>query len=189
MNRSLRTGLWSLQCALVVTLLGCPSSGVTPTATTAIPDSADMVLFDMERGLFQDGVRRAVILADTAFVYQNSQITELRNLRMTFFDAAGNQTSVLTSLEATYQIQHESLDARRDVVVVTTEGKRLTTQHLIYDKPGNLIRTDSAFTYNSSTEQLRGNGFRADPEFSYVTVQQPAGRQREGGILLPGQVP
>lgn len=189
MSRPVRTGTWAGFLALVATLLGCPSAGVTPTATMSVPDSADMVLLDMERGLFQDGVRRAVILADTAFVYQNSQVTELRNLRMTFFDAAGNQTSVLTALEATYQIQHESLDARRDVVVVTTEGKRLTTQHLIYDKPGNLVRSDSAFTYDSSTEQLRGNGFRADPEFSYVTVQQPTGRQREGGILLPGQVP
>lgn len=179
----------ALVLGLAAGTLGCPQEGVTPAVTTAIPDSADMMLFDMERGLFVDGIRRAVILADTAFIYQNSQISELRNLRVTFFDQAGSQTSVLTALEATYQMQHESLDARRDVVVVTSDGKRLATQHLIYDKPGNLLRTDSAFTYDSPLEQLRGNGFRADPEFRYVAVEQPRGRQREGGILLPGQVP
>lgn len=179
----------ALAFGLAAGALGCRQEGVTPAVTAAIPDSADMVLFDMERGLFTDGVRRAVITADTAFIYQNSQLSELRNLRVVFFDNAGSQTSVLTAREATYQMQHESLDARGDVVVTTADGKRLATAHLIYDKPGNLVRTDSAFTYDAPGEQLRGNGFRADPEFQYVSVEQPRGRQREGGILLPGQVP
>jgi LPS export ABC transporter protein LptC len=175
--------------AVIVGVLGCPSGGVTPVATTAIPDSADMVLFGMERGIFEDGIRRALVVADTAYIYQNSQISELRGLQVTFFDGAGSQTSVLTAREATYRMQTESLDARGDVTVVSADGKRLATPHLIYDRLGNQLRTDSTFTFDSPAEQLRGNGFRADPEFTFVAVEQPRGRQREGGLLLPGQVP
>lgn len=179
----------ALLAAVTVATLGCPTSGVTPTATTAIPDSADMVMFDMERGLFDNSIRRAIVEADTAYIYQNSQITELRRLRITFFDGTGAQTSILTAREGTFWMQRESLDARGDVELTGTDGKRLTTSHLIYDKPGNQIRTDSAFSYESPMDQLTGNGFRADPEFRFVSVEQPRGRQREGGILLPGQTP
>lgn len=185
----MRALILSAGLAVLLGVLGCPSGAVTPTATTAIPDSADMVLFDMERGLFEDGIRRALVIADTAYIYQNSQISELRGLQVTFFDGAGSQTSVLTAREATYRMLTESLDARGDVVVVSTDGKRLATPHLVYDKLGNQLQTDSSFTYDAPAEQLRGNGFRADPEFRYVSVQQPRGRQREGGLLLPGQVP
>lgn len=179
----------ALAAALVAAASGCVQQGVTPTATGQVADSADMVMFGMEKGIFEDGVRRALILADTAWTYQATQTMELRNLRVTFFDRTGLQTSILTAAEGTYKIQTESLDARGTVLLAGAEGQRLSSPRLSYDKLANLIQTDTTFTYESPSQFLRGNSFVSDPEFKAPVVDQPRGRQRSGGLLLPGQRP
>lgn len=167
----------------------CADKGVTPLATAQLADSADMMMLGMEKGVFTDGVRRAVIMADTAWTYQDSQRMELGNLRVTFFDQGGVQTSVLTAARGTYQIQTESLDASGNVLLVGAGGERLSTPRLFYDKPANLVSSDTTFTYDSPNQFLQGNSFVSDPEFKAPRVDQPRGRQRSGGILLPGQSP
>jgi LPS export ABC transporter protein LptC len=180
--------LLSLAAAvLAVAAAGCAEQGVTPTATAQVADSADMVMLRMEKGIFEDGIRRALIMADTARTYQSSQTMELGNLQVTFYDRTGQQTSVLTAAHGTYRIQTESLDARGNVVLVGASGERLASPRLSYDKLANLIRTDTTFTYDSPTQSLSGNGFVSDPEFKNPVVDQPRGRQRSGGLLLPGQ--
>lgn len=169
--------------------VGCVEKGVTPLATAALADSADMMMLGMEKGIFDNGVRRAVIMADTAWTYQDSQRMELGNLRVTFFDQGGVQTSVLTAAQGTYQIQTESLDARGSVLLVGAGGERLASPRLSYDKLANLVSSDTTFTYESPNQYLEGNSFVSDPEFKAPRVDQPRGRQRTGGILLPGQSP
>jgi hypothetical protein len=80
-----------------------------------------------------------------------------------------------------------SLDARGTVVVESTDGRRLVTEHLIYDRTASQVRSDTAFTYTSPTEQLRGAAFRSDLDFRNVEVDQPRGRQRGPGVELPGR--
>ncbi|MDZ4673872.1 MAG: LPS export ABC transporter periplasmic protein LptC [Gemmatimonadota bacterium] len=167
----------------------CADKGVTPLGTAALADSADMMMLGMEKGIFENGVRRAVIMADTAWTYQDAQRMELGNLRVTFFDQGGVQTSVLTAAQGTYQIQTESLDARGRVLLVGAGGERLASPRLSYDKVANLVSSDTTFTYESPNQYLQGNSFVSDPEFKAPRVDQPRGRQRTGGILLPGQTP
>lgn len=167
----------------------CAEKGVTPIATAQLADSADMLMLGMEKGIFDNGVRRAVILADTAWTYQDAQVMELSNLQVTFYDQGGVQTSVLTAARGTYRLQTESLDARGSVVLVGAQGERLASPRLSYDKLSNLVRSDTTFTYESPSQYLEGNSFVSDPEFKAPRVDQPRGRQRSGGILLPGQEP
>ncbi len=167
----------------------CVEKGVTPLATEQLADSADMMMLGMEKGIFDNGVRRAVIVADTAWTFQDAQRMELGNLRVTFYDRGGVQTSVLTAMGGTYRLQTESLDARGNVLLVGARGERLASPRLFYDKVANLIRSDTTFTYESPDQYLQGNSFVSDPEFKAPRVDQPRGRQRTGGILLPGQGP
>jgi LPS export ABC transporter protein LptC len=170
-------------------LAGCVDKGLTPSATAQVADSADMVMFGMEKAILENGVRRSLILADTAWTYQDAQLMELGNLRMTFYDRSGVQTSVLTAAQGTYRIQSESLDARGNVILLGAGGERLASPRLSYDKLTNLVRSDTTFTYETPTQYLTGNSFVSDPEFKAPIVNQPRGRQRSGGVLLPGQVP
>jgi LPS export ABC transporter protein LptC len=190
MNRSARgglivPGLWlGLGIALVA---ACTDAGVRPTATVALADSADQVLFKMSTTITENGVRRSFVEAETAYVYQNRNVTELRHLTLKFQDQQGNLQSTLTADRGLYGTYSKSLDARGHVVVVTTDGRKLTTEHVVYDKLANQIRGDTAFVVDSPKGHLAGNGFLSDVDMKNVTVQQPKGYQKGKGTLLPGQ--
>jgi LPS export ABC transporter protein LptC len=170
-------------------LAGCVDRGITPATTAMAADSADQVLERMTTTILADGVRRSVVYADTAYLYQERQVADLRNLTATFFDLQGNQTSVLTAKTGYYRILAGTLAGWGDVVVRATDGsgRVLRSQHLIFDRALNQIRSDSAFTYESPSGVVTGNSFYADTDFRNVVTRQPRGRQRGVGIPLPGQ--
>jgi hypothetical protein len=73
-----------------------------------------------------------------------------------------------------------------NVLVVSPDGRRLTTQSLRYDSATNQIRTDKQFSFDRGAEHLEGNSFRSDPDFKNVVTDRPRGVSGEG-LLLPGQ--
>jgi LPS export ABC transporter protein LptC len=178
-------GRLSLVAVAAAVGVACSDPGVRPETSVAVADSADQKIIGMSTRDFADGIQRAYVQAETAYVYQARQVMDLRQMRTTFFDDQGRQTSVLTAKQGLYTMGNGSLDARGDVVVQSTDGGRLTTEHLIYDKALFNIRSDTAFTYTSPTETLRGAAFESDREFRNVRVVKPRGVQRRGGVELP----
>jgi LPS export ABC transporter protein LptC len=172
---------------LTLLLLGaCEETGARPTATLQAPDSADQVLEGFSHYVTNQGVRRSRVEADTAFFYENTQITDLRNITVTFYDLNGEESSTLTARRGTYRWQNGSMEAEGNVVVVSPDGRRLRTETLRYDNAANQISTDKRFTFDRGTEHLEGNSFRSDPDFRNVVTDRPRGVAGDG-LLLPGQ--
>jgi LPS export ABC transporter protein LptC len=122
--------------------------------------------------------------ADTAFMYETAGRAELKHVKLTFFSATGVQQSVLTSDEGTYMLRTDSMEARGHVVVVKTDGSRLTTTILRYNKARNEVTTDQPYTYDSGDKHIQGTGFTTDPSLSNINTNRVHGTG--GGIRLPG---
>lgn len=180
----MRVALWSLGVLLIA---ACGEEGVRPQGNLQSADSADQIMTKMSTQLTENGVLRSFVEADTAYVYQNTQITELRHFTVRMLDAHGNLQSTLTADRGIYTVYSGKLDARGNVLVVSTDGRQLRTEHLIYDKAANQIKSDTTFTYSSPTERGSGKSFLSDIEFRNLTVTEPKGAQKGKGILLPGQ--
>lgn len=187
----MRRGAWRLSAwlgAIAMVATACVQQGVRPAATEVEADSADQVLFGMTTTVTVDGVKRSLVTAETAYVYQSRQEYDLKRLNVTFFDAMGAETSSVTALAGTYDMVRDAFVARGDVQWVSADRtKVLKTQRLFYDKNANRIHSDTAFTYQTAGEFVQGNSFESDIEFRNVTIAQPRGRQLKGGALLPGQ--
>jgi LPS export ABC transporter protein LptC len=178
---------WALSALFACSVLSaCEETGVKPTTTVQATDTADQVLEGFSHYVTKDGVRRSRVEADTAYFYENSQVTELKKLRVVFFDASGEEGSTLTAKSGTYQWQDGSMDAKGSVVVVSPDGRRLTTETLKYDNAGNTISTNVRFNFDRGAEHLEGNSFRSDPDFRNVVTDRPRGNAGDG-LLLPGQ--
>ncbi len=165
---------------------GCEDTGARPTTTVQAPDSADQVLEGFSHYVTSNGVRRSRVQADTAFFYEGTQITNLVDVRVTFYDLKGAESSTLTSTRGVYRWQDGSMEATDKVVVVSPDGRRLSTQRLRYDNASNQISTDVHFTFDRGDEHLEGNSFRSDPDFRNVVTDRPRGVAGDG-MLLPGQ--
>jgi LPS export ABC transporter protein LptC len=171
---------------VVVTLLAAScDDGGRPTATITAADSADQILVNMTHFVTIDGVQRAKVVADTAFFYSPSQSAELRNVRITFYDVRGTETTNLTAREGTYRWQPGDMEGRGDVRVLTTDGRRLNTEVLRYNRNRNEVSSDRRFVFDGPNRHIEGEGFTSDPEFKNLVAKRPTGTG--GRFTLPNQ--
>jgi len=185
-SRAWRAFHRSLVPTFLLLTASCEDTGVRPTTTVQAADSADQVLEGFSHYVTNDGVRRSRVEADTAFYYEPTQITELHDVKVVFFDLKGVEGSTLTAQRGTYRWQDGSMEATGNVRVVSPDGRRLTTESLRYDNATNTIMTDKQFSFDRGEEHLEGNSFRSDPDFKNVVTDRPRGVSGEG-LLLPGQ--
>jgi LPS export ABC transporter protein LptC len=175
-------------CSVLLALLmfAACKSGTPVTATQAALDSADQVLIGMTHFVTNAGVLRARVKADTAFFYSGTQRAELRNVHVTFYDAAGNATSTLTAKEGTHHWRSGDMEARGNVVVVREkDGGTMKTEVMYYSQVKNEVRSDKPFVFDSPDRKIQGEGFTSDPEFKNISAKRPTGRA--GQFTLPNQ--
>ncbi len=171
--------------AWVWTQFAC-SSGAKPTATITAADTADQVLIDMTHYVTNDGVVRARVRADTAYFYQATQSTELRNVHITFYDPDGHETSTMTAREGTYHWASGDMEGRGNVVVVGAgDGRTLRSEVMRYKQVTNQVSSDKPFIFDGPGRHVEGEGFTSDPDFRNVSALRPKGTG--GHFVLPNQ--
>jgi LPS export ABC transporter protein LptC len=166
-------------------MLGC-GEGVRPTATTTVADTADQTLYGVTHYITAEGVRRAKVQADTAYIFNGNQTIEMRVVRITFFDADGRETSTLTAREGTVHSRTGDMEGRGNVIVVRkSDGGTLRTEGMRYTQARNQVSSDLPFTFDSPNQHLKGVGFTADPDFKNVDAKQITGTG--GQFVLPNR--
>jgi LPS export ABC transporter protein LptC len=175
--------------AVALAAAACNDAAEPPIApANPLADSADQIMFNISVALTDKGVNRAGLQADTAFFFDQSTRIEMRKVSTTFFDQLGKRSAVLTARQGTYSTRAGYTEARGSVLVVSEDGRRLTTEQLRYTPQTNRISSDSAFVLTEPTRRLEGIGFTSDPDMNNVQVHKLLGG--EGGRLnLPGQQP
>ncbi len=179
-----------LSALSALTLAACQDDAIRPPISAVAPDSADQVLEGMEHLITTDGVRRTRVIADTAFLYESTNLARLKVVKVTFYDANGNERSTVTSDSGLYHMRDGSMSAWGHVVAVTPDNRRLQSAELKYDSRSKQISSDKPFVYDRADQHLEGNGFTSDPDFRNVVTRQPRGGERRGGGaagVLPGQ--
>jgi LPS export ABC transporter protein LptC len=156
---------------LAAALAGC-GGGKAPTlpAKGSLPDSADQVMFGLRHYLWNGGVRRAQLRADTAFFYDEMNRMELRNMRTTFYNAAGDSNAVMLAQRGTYDVRTQRLEGRGDVRITTTDGCKVTSPQLAYERLANQVTSDTSFVFTEPGRTLSGIGLRTDPQLRNLQV-------------------
>ncbi len=181
---------------LLASLGGCREDVVRPPTTATAADSADQVLEGMDHFITNDGVRRTRVLADTAYLYEATQLARLKHVKVTFYNAVGAETSTVTGDSGLYQTRDGSMSAWGGVVATTPDGRVLRSEELKYDSRRQEISSSLPFVFDRPGEHLVGDAFHSDPDFKNIVATRPRGGQQEGdkksdstsgGFLLPGQ--
>ena len=162
------TGKWILAGFLAALgLAACRNPEQPPvTDVPTAADSADQVMVRVRTLLTERGVKQGELFADTAYVYDQNSRFLFRRVRTTFNTPTGAPNGTLTAREGRYDMRQRVLEGFGDVVVVTTDGKRLLTPHLRFDQARNLVRSDSAYTLIDGSRRSRGIGFESDPNIT-----------------------
>ena len=106
---------------------GCRNGKQPPLAVrNPLADSADQVLYHTKSVLTDNGVMKAEVYGDTAYLFDDNTRVEMRGVQTVFFTVPV-PNAVLTSREGTYNTRTNNMEARGDVVVVSEDGRHLTT--------------------------------------------------------------
>jgi LPS export ABC transporter protein LptC len=149
----------------------CSNKKAPPVAAhSPLADSADQVMYPAKFNLTDQGLQRAHVEADTAYFFDDNNRMELQGVHATFYTVTGAKDAVLTSAHGTTNTRTNNMIARKNVVVVSEDGRRLTTQELAYNQQKNQISSDSAFVMTEPNRRLEGVGFRSDPNMKNIQI-------------------
>jgi LPS export ABC transporter protein LptC len=155
----------------VAVSVSCSNKKEPPVAAhSPLADSADQVMYPARFNLTDQGLQRAHVDADTAYFFDDNNRMELFGVHATFYTVTGAQDAVLTSRRGTTNTRTNNMIARKNVVVVSEDGRRLTTEELKYNQSTNQISSDSAFVMTEPNRRLEGVGFRSDPNMKNIQI-------------------
>ena len=158
----------AVSVAAVLALASCQKSAKPPVVgEPSLADSAEQVIYAGHSLLTNEGVKRGEMFADTIFVFNDQTRFALRRVRATFNTETGAPNGTLKGDRGTYDLRAHMLEGFGNVVVTSTDGKRLMSNHLKFIESTNQISSDSAFTLVRQNDVQRGIGFVSDPN---VTV-------------------
>lgn len=89
-----------------------------------------------------------------------------RRVTAYFYDDAGDSSATLTANRVLYFDKEQRFEARGDVVVITTDDKRLETEHLLWYESERKVRTPAFVRITMPTEQVQGYGLEADEDLA-----------------------
>lgn len=125
----------------------------------------------------EGGERRAVIRADRMEQYRTEDSTysvwrtldDSTRVRSFVFEE-GDSSATITADSVVFFNEEGRFEAYGDVVVLTTEERRLESEYLTWDQFDRKIRTQRFVHITTPTEDVRGNGLEADEDLSTYQI-------------------
>jgi LPS export ABC transporter protein LptC len=153
-----------------------------PTETTVASDDiqgveADIVVFGMTSFLSARGVREGRVVADTAYIFNDSTVQKLRGMEVVFYGEDGREQATVRAREGELDPSTDRMVARGNVVLTVHEDRRrIETAELHYDPARDRLWSDSATVQTLANGAVsRGTSFQSDLTFRNMRIENPRG--------------
>ena len=121
------------------------------------------------------------LYAQKAEMYDVKNTITATGVRVNFFDDKGKQSSQLTSREGEINQVTRDMTARGNVVILNSDGTRMSTQSLTFLNREQKIVSDELVRVEQKGNVLQGVGFESDPNLKHYKFRaQVAGTVRSG---------
>ncbi len=181
MKSERKSRVWPAVAALLLLVPGIHGCSGDKTAEPVEPAAGeaeilpDQVLFDYVLTETEAGVPSWELASDRLerFVKKGDakDEVELYNVRMRFF-RDGEPYSLLTSERGRANMKTKEIFTWGDVVVVTTDGRRLETEELHYDNVRERIHNDVFDRFTRLGDVMTGYGMEATPDLDFFELKR-----------------
>jgi LPS export ABC transporter protein LptC len=170
----------------LLALAACRTKGTAPPveARATLADSAEQMLVTTRWLVVDRGIQRGEMFADTVYVFDDNTRYDMRKVRVTFNTATGAKDGVMSANRGIYNVRNGTLEGFGNVVLVSNDGKRLTSPQLKYTQSMNEVASDTSFTLVRPGQTVSGIGFRSDPQLTRFNIKK--GARASGSFTLPG---
>ena len=172
--------LCSLLCTIMLMFSGCEEK-IRPSVLSSV-DSRTLPQQESWNSTIvvsDSGRITAIILAGYIRVFESDRKTYMsQGVRVRFFNLQGIQTSVLTSEEGNVDETTNNLEARKNVIVVSSDSSRMTTDKLFWDNQRQLIYTPAYVQITTEKDKLQGHGFESDQNLKNYRIFRVTGQSQ-----------
>jgi LPS export ABC transporter protein LptC len=165
-------------CAVTFSFFGCEEKTLPSVLSTGdsrtLPqqESWNSTIYVSDSGRIS-----AIIVAGYIRVSDLSQQTQMsQGVKVRFFDREGKQTSILTSDEGSVDEVTDNLEARKNVVVISSDSSHMITEQLFWDNQRRLIHTPEYVQITTVKEKMQGHGFESDQSLKHYRVFHVTGQ-------------
>jgi LPS export ABC transporter protein LptC len=168
-RRSTRSLAWTLVAlgGWLVAQAGCGQT--EPESIPHPPDLPVQVTYNYRTTQTHGGIPEWELQGATAERYPGRKSLHLTDVHMVFYHD-GEKSADLTAESGEVEDETKNTVARGNVVVVNSEGKRLSSDILYWDNARELIHTDQFFRFEDGDQVLTGIGLETDPDLSDLHV-------------------
>jgi LPS export ABC transporter protein LptC len=152
--------------------LGCSTPSQEPVrspGTNSLPEQtfANLELRETTAGRLEWKLR-----ASRAVRPNTSSATRMESLRVEFYEGSPEVRSILVSDSGRVDLAKGILIATGHVVVTTTEGNRLETEELFWDRKNAKVSSTVAVRLIRGRDVLTGVGFESDPNLEHYEIRR-----------------
>jgi LPS export ABC transporter protein LptC len=164
--------LWALLALgwVGVGLSGC-SGGKKLSASGTTGELPDGEVEDFSVTETDSGRTQWMLFAKHAATYTARDLVTARTLRIDFFDEKGQKSSELVAREGELYQRTRDMVARGNVVLLTTEGWRMSTEEMHFLNSHRKITSDKLVRVEKEGTVLEGVGFESDPNLEHFEFQ------------------
>jgi len=171
-----RGAIASLVLVWGLSAVSCGDDEPTRTGTAELPvgrpglGAPDQVVENGEHIITAQGVKKAVLVAEQLYFYNDDGKVYGDTIQVSFFDASGGFQSMLTALEGEMSQRSDDMIARGNVVVRGSDS-RIATEELHYDPQRNLVSSDKPTEIFQQGNVIRGSGVESDPALTNIRIR------------------
>ena len=170
-SRKMRTLSRALRLLPVLGPLALAACGGGPSGPSIAGDAnSNQVTVGMELKISEAGRLKADLFADTAVTPEGETRSQLKRVRLTFFEP-GRVPSKLTSKTGEYDQTTGMMTARGDVVLITQGDKGMRTiksEELHWDQRADRVWSEVSTTITENGQTLISEGFTSNAAFTNV---------------------
>lgn len=171
---------------LLLAIFGCEFQSASSSQEPVQLENAPAHLSsDARFSVYDDNEPRAEITAaymahydeedSTYTVFQGDSSRAEGRVRAHVFDENGDSSAVITADRMIYYDEESRFEARGQVVVETTDGKHLESEHLTWHEDERKIRTPEFVRITTSTDRVQGYGLEADEDLASYKLANVTG--------------
>jgi len=151
-------------------MAGC-SGGKKLSASGTTGEIPDSEVEDFSVTETDSGRTQWILFSKHAATYQARDLVLARTLRIDFFDDKGVKSSELVAREGELYQRTRDMVARGNVVLLTTEGWRMSTEEMHFLNSHHRITSDKLVRVEKEGTILEGVGFESDPNLEHFEFQ------------------
>jgi LPS export ABC transporter protein LptC len=150
-------------------VIGACEQTPKPTPQQAAGKVPDSILEHATIIMTSAGLKRAVMLADTLYIFEKEDSSTAIAVKVDFYNDSGQFQSTLTANRGLVRQKGEAFTVWGDVVVAN-DTSRLETQSLDWDAKRGLITTNDFVKFQRRDDLITGYGMEADSKLENVRI-------------------